>query len=304
MKLDPSHLDLNLLRVFDALSSEHKVVAAAARLELSAPAVKATHWPGLRRATGDELFTRVPGGMQPDGYALAIAATITEALAAIDNALTSRAPFSAERSARAFRVAMTDIGDIYFLPRLLQAVQRTAPGVALSTVRDSAINLREEMAGGGVDLGNGLAARPECRLPPAATVQPTLCVPDVAEQPAGAWCVDQGTLPGRTPCAGAGRRHRKHQRVDKLCAAPGLPRELVLSVPQFVALPFIVAESELVAVVPEVLAERTLTALKLVRRDLPVALPSFEVNLFWHERVHRDAAYEWLRELVVRLFVV
>jgi len=74
-------------------------------------------------------------------------------------------------------------------------------------------------------------------------------------------------------------------------------------VPHFVALPFIVAESDLVAVVPEVLAERTLAPLKLVRRELPVALPSFEVNLFWHQRVHRDAANQWLRDLIVRLFV-
>ena len=78
----------------------------------------------------------------------------------------------------------------------------------------------------------------------------------------------------------------------------------MLSVPHFVALPFIVAASDLLAVVPEVLAERTAGALKLVSRDTPVALPSFEVNLFWHQRVHRDAANQWLRDLVVQLFVV
>ncbi len=301
MKLDPSQLDLNLLRVFDALASEHKVVAAAARLKLSAPAVS-NALARLRRATGDELFTRVPGGMQPTAYAQAIAPALSEALAAIDNALTARAPFAAERSARAFRVAMTDIGEIHFLPRLLQAVQRAAPTVTLSTVRDSAIDLRREMAGGGVDLAVGWlpdlsAGFHQRRL----FTQRYVCLMAKANPLA------RGTL---TKARFLAARHVQalaegtgHQRVDKLLRRAGLPRELVLSVPHFVALPFIVAESELVAVVPEVLAERTRESLKLVRRDVPVALPSFEVNLFWHERVHRDAANQWLRDLVVQLFV-
>jgi len=302
MKLDPSQLDLNLLRVFDALSAEHKVVAAAARLKLSAPAVS-NALARLRRATGDELFTRVPGGMQPTAYAQAIAPLITEALAAIDHALISRAPFSAERSARAFRVAMTDIGEIHFLPRLLQAVQHAAPGVALSTVRDSAINLREEMSGGSVDLAVGWlpdlsAGFHQRRL----FSQRYVCLMSQRNPLA------RGKL---TPARFLAARHVQaaaegtgHERVDKLLRRARLPRDLALTVPHFVALPFIVAESELVAVVPEVLAERTLVALKLVRRDLPVALPRFEVNLFWHERVHRDAANQWLRDLVVKLFVV
>ncbi len=302
MTIDPSRLDLNLLRVFDALSSEHKVVAAAARLKLSPPAVS-NALARLRRATGDQLFTRVPGGMQPTAYAQAIAPAINQALAAIDNALTARAPFAAERSARAFRVAMTDIGEIHFLPRLLQAVRRAAPAVVLSTVRDSAINLREEMARGSVDLAVGWlpdlsAGFHQRRL----FTQRYVCLMAQSNPLA------RGTLTkSRFLAAGhvqARAEGTGHQHVDKLLRRAGLPRELVLSVPHFVALPFIVAASDLVAVVPEVLAERTASGLKLVCRDTPVALPSFEVNLFWHQRVHRDAANQWLRDLVVQLFVV
>jgi DNA-binding transcriptional LysR family regulator len=301
MKLDLGQLDLNLLRVFDALSSERKVVAAAARLKLSAPAVS-NALARLRRATGDELFTRVPGGMQPTAYAQAIAPALGEALAAIDNALTERAPFAAERSQRSFRVAMTDIGEIHFLPKLLLEVQRAAPAVRLSTVRDSAIDLREEMAGGGVDMAVGWlpdlsAGFHQRRL----FGQRYVCLMAQRHPLARGALTKARFLAARHVQAAA--EGTGHERVDKLLRRAGLPRELVLTVPHFVALPFIVAESELVAVVPEVLADRTRGALKLVRRDLPVALPSFEVNLFWHQRVHRDAANQWLRELVVRLFV-
>ncbi len=302
MKLDPSQLDLNLLRVFDALSNEHKVVAAAARLNLSPPAVS-NALARLRRATGDELFTRVPGGMQATAYAQAIAPAIGEALAAIDNALTERAPFAAERSARAFRVAMTDIGEIHFLPRLQQAVQHAAPAVVLSTVRDSAIDLRAEMAGGQVDLAVGWL--PDLR---AGFHQRRLFSQRYVCLMAQHNPLARGTL-SKARFLAARHVHPRaegtgHQRVDQLLRRAGLPRTLALSVPHFVALPFIVAESDLIAVVPEVLAERTLAPLKLARRELPVPLPSFEVNLLWHQRVHRDAANQWLRELLVRLFVV
>jgi DNA-binding transcriptional LysR family regulator len=301
MNLDPTRLDLNLLRVFDALAGERKVVAAAARLKLSAPAVS-NALARLRRATGDELFTRSPGGMQPTSYAQTITPAIRQALAAIDNALTARAPFAAAHSARAFRVAMTDIGEIHFLPQLLRELPRSAPGVALVTVRDGAVNLREEMARGSVDLAVGWlpdlnAGFHQRRL----FTQRYVCLMAKGNPLA------RGAL---TPARFLGARHVQasaegtgHERVDKLLRRAGLTRELVLTVPNFVALPYIVAESDLVAIVPEVLAERTHQALKLVRRDVPAVLPSFEVNLFWHERVHRDAANQWLRDLVVRLFV-
>lgn len=34
----------------------------------------------------------------------------------------------------------------------------------------------------------------------------------------------------------------------------------------------------------------------------PVALPRFEVNVFWHRRAHRDAGNRWLRDLLVQCF--
>lgn len=301
MKLDIHQLDLNLLRVFDALSREHKVVAAAARLKLSAPAVS-NALARLRRATGDELFTRVSGGMQPTSFAQSIAPAIGDALAAIDNALTARAPFAAAHSERSFRVAMTDIGEIHFLPRLQQQVQRAAPAVALSTVRDSAIDLRHEMASGGVDLAVGWlpdlnAGFHQRRL----FSQRYVCLMAQKNPLARGALTRARFLAARHVQARA--EGTGHERVDKLLRRAGLPRKLLLSVPHFVALPYIVAETDLVAVVPEVLAERTSASLKLVRRELPVLLPSFEVNLFWHQRVHRDAANQWLRDLVVRLFV-
>ena len=146
--------DLNLLRVFDALMHEGKVVGAAARLGLSPPAVS-NALGRLRRATGDALFVRSAQGMLPTPQAQALALTVGPALQALQQALASPRAFEPAATQRRFRVAMTDIGEIVFLPRLMQVLQAEAPQVAIHTVRNAAAATREDMARGGVDLAVG-----------------------------------------------------------------------------------------------------------------------------------------------------
>lgn len=136
--------DLNLLRVFDALMREGKVVKAAARLGLSPPAVSNA----LARL-------RSAQGMLPTPHAQALALTLGPALQALQQALASPRSFEPTVTERRFRVAMTDIGEIVFLPRLMQVLQAEAPQVAIHTVRNAAAATRDEMARGGVDLAVG-----------------------------------------------------------------------------------------------------------------------------------------------------
>jgi DNA-binding transcriptional LysR family regulator len=75
-----------------------------------------------------------------------------------------------------------------------------------------------------------------------------------------------------------------------------------LQLPHFVSVPWIAAETDLVVTAPQKLADRVAGPLGLVVRILPLALPPFEVNLFWHQRVHADPGHQWLRGLWVELF--
>jgi DNA-binding transcriptional LysR family regulator len=93
-----------------------------------------------------------------------------------------------------------------------------------------------------------------------------------------------------------------HERIEALLRQHGVQRQAPLAVPHFGAVPWLVAGTDLVATVPHRLATATAGALGLVVRELPVPLPAFEVNLFWHERLHADPAHRWLRELWARLF--
>lgn len=293
------NLDLNLLRVFDALMRERKVAAAAVRLGLSAPAVS-NALARLRRATGDELFIRSPAGMQPTAHAQAVAGTVTQALAAIDQGFVRHQAFAPAHSARSFRLAMTDIGEIIFLPALVGRLHEQAPGVTLSTVRNTAIDLRAEMAAGSVDLAVGWLPRLG-----AGFHQRRLFSQRYVALMAAAHPLAQGRL---TAARFLQARHAVvvaegtgHEQVQRALRRHGLADPVALRLPHFVAVPYIVAESDLVVTVPEKLAHKAAAPFGLVVRELPLGLPTFEVNVFWHQRAHREAGNRWLREQLVRL---
>ncbi len=293
-------LDLNLLRVFDALWQEHKVVAAAQRLGLSAPALS-NALARLRRATGDELFTRTPQGMLPTPHAQTMAPALTQALAAIESSLARPARFVPSSSPRSFRIAMTDIGEIVFLPRLMQALHTRAPQVLLKTQRNSPSLTPKLMASGEIDLAVGWLPDLDAGFHQRRLFeQRYVCLMDAAH------ALAKGRL---TAARLSAARHllvraegTGHERIDGLLRQAGLTRQQAAELPHFVSAPWLLRGSERVAIVPQKLAEQVARPLGLVQRELPLALPRFEVNLFWHHRVHADPANRWMRELWVALF--
>ena len=162
-------IDLNLLLVFHQLLMERRVSRVAEKLGLSQPAIS-NALNRLRRLLGDELFLRTSKGMEPTPYAIQLAEPIAYALSTIHNSLNQRASFDPATSERRFTAGMTDIGEIYFLPKLMHALARVAPHVSVSTVRNTAVNLRDEMEAGHVDIAMGLLPQLKAGLLPAPLV--------------------------------------------------------------------------------------------------------------------------------------
>src|SRR5260221_205331 len=118
-------VDLNLLRVFDAVLREKSVTAAAAGLRLTQPAVS-NALAGLRALFDDALFVRTPAGMDPTPFARELGEPVRQALALLESALAHGPGFDAATSSRAFRFYMSDLGQIEFLPPLIERVQKVA----------------------------------------------------------------------------------------------------------------------------------------------------------------------------------
>ena len=131
--MDLRDLDLNLLVVFNQLLLDRSASIAAEKLGLTQPAVS-NALKRLRAALQDDLFLRTSRGMEPTPYALHLSEPVIYALNALQTAFNTRDSFDPLSSTRTFQIAMTDIGEMYFMPPLMAALAKEAPGVRISTV--------------------------------------------------------------------------------------------------------------------------------------------------------------------------
>ena len=300
MNIDPRNIDFNLLTVFVQLYQDRNVSRAADNLGLSQPAVSKA-LSRLRHLLGDKLFLRTPQGMQPTPLAEQIEAPIANALTLIRETLLRKMAFDAATSTRQFTIAMTDIGEFHFLPQLMESLENMAPGVIISTVRSTAVNLKFEMETGQVDLALGdlpalvtdfhrrtlFSQRYVCLFRKGHAMDNATSPVDAFTSAAHALVVSAGTGYGR---------------ADEHIERAGIKRRIRLRVPHFVALADILESSDLVATVPEAFAIRSVKHFALRYTPHPFDLPTIDIGLFWHEKYHRDPANCWLRDMVVSHF--
>ena len=293
-------IDLNLLLVFHQLLMERRVSRVAEKLGLSQPAIS-NALNRLRRLLGDELFLRTSKGMEPTPYAIQLAEPIAYALSTIHNSLNQRASFDPASSERRFTIGVTDIGEIYFLPKLMDVLARVAPHVSVSTVRNTAVNLRDEMEAGHVDIAMGLLPQLKagffqrrlfrqhyvCMFRQGhALDKPKITLKQFSEAE-HVVVVAEGT---------------GHSMVDESIERKGIHRNVKLTVPHFVAVGHILSSSDMIATVPERYARECVKPFGLKYVKHPVALPEIGINVFWHAKYHKEPGNQWLRGVVFDAF--
>jgi DNA-binding transcriptional LysR family regulator len=293
-------IDLNLLVILHQLLQDRSVSTSADKLGLTQPAVS-NALKRLRAMLKDDLFVRTARGMEPTPYALHLAAPVGEALATLKAAFDERDAFDPATSTRTFTLSMTDIGEIYFMPPLLKALATLAPHIQISTARNTAGNLKEEMEAGNVDLALGL-------LPHLTTgffqrrlfKQRYVCM-FRKDHPTATNPISMKSY-AALEHLGIIAANTGHGEVDALIAKRGIQRRVRLHVPHFIAVGHILQSSDLIATVPERFAVHCEAPFNLAISPLPMKLPDIAIHLFWHAKYNRDPASMWLRQLMVSLF--
>ena len=298
--MELSDIDLNQLVLFQQLMVERRVSKVAENLGLTQPAVSNT-LAKLRRQFADDLFVRTPGGMMPTPFAEQLAEPIGYALGMIRSGLNQRSRFDPATEKRSVTIGMTDIGEIVFLPKLVDRLRQQSPGVSLRTVRTTATNLRDDMEAGKVDLAIGPLPQLKAGFfQRRLFLQRYVCVfrkghaldrkrLSLADYQAAEHLV--------IVSAGTG-----HGKVDDLIGRAGVARNVRLTIPHFVSVGHLLRRSDMVATVTERLAESLAEPFDLGYLSLPIELPEIAINVFWHGKVHRSPAHQWLRALVFDLF--
>jgi DNA-binding transcriptional LysR family regulator len=292
--------DLNLLLVLHQLLQERNVSAAAETLGLSQPAVS-NALKRLRANLKDDLFVRTARGMEPTPYALQLAVPVAKALSALQDALGQRDSFDASTSTRTFTLAITDIGEIYFMPRLIEVLAQRAPNIRIATVRNSASGFRQDMESGGVDLAIGLLPQLQHGFMQRRLFTQRYVALFRRGHPAASNPISLEELKALDH-VGIVAANTGHGELDDLLAKRGVQRRVRLLVPHFVAVGHILQSTDLIAIVPERFAQRCEVPFGLQQSPLPVELPEISIHLLWQTRLNKEPGTTWLRGIVGELF--
>lgn len=295
-------LDLNLLKVFDAVMAERSLTRAANRLAMSQPAVSHA-LKRLREALGEELFVRQAFGMKPTSRAEGLWPEVRAALDRLRDVLDP-SEFDPGQDEVTFRIAMADATAALILPPLIVELERTQSlaniHVLPLTTRDPRTLLEQGEADfalgyfpgavAALQSQGGLSAIRQLRLYESEYV----CVMRHDHPLAGAplsldaYCAAQHLLVSFSG--------RPHGFVDEALAAMNRSRRIVLTVNQFFTAGRVVARSDLLTVLPASFVEATGYKDQLIEKALPLALARVHVDMLWHLHNEDRSAQRWMRE--------
>ncbi|WP_151445658.1 LysR family transcriptional regulator [Lacisediminimonas profundi] len=302
------NLDLNLLRVFDAVMSEQNLTRAADRLAMTQPAVS-NALKRLRDSLGDELVVRTAHGVRATPRAEELWPTVREALSSLQAAIAP-AVFDLSRVEATFRLAMADSTATLFLPTLVNAIEHEAPEMRVRMVPLTTRDPRPLLLSSDIDLAVGSFPGVLAQLAAGQGVLSTtirhqglysgkyVCVMRAGHPLAGGeMTLDRFCEAHHLQVSFSGRAHGM---VDDELSKIGRKRTTLLTVNQYFTAGRVIANSDLITILPYHLIAATGMKDALVWKELPVTLPEMHVDMLWHERNARNRAHQWLREQILR----
>ena len=293
-------MDMRLLAVFDEVYKTRSVTRAAENLDMPQTSVSLALG-RLRRQFNDPLFVRTAEGMMPTPHAAELLGPLRQALELLRGATRQQVVFDPGSSIRHFRVSMTDVSHLEFLPRLIHRAAKVAPAIHIEVLRITP-DTRRLLEAGESDLAVGFMPELE-----AGFYQQKLF-----EQ--GFACVVRKSHPrvDKRMTMSLFKRERHvaitapgtgHELLELQLSRTGVERQLALSLPTLPGLGNLLAQSDLIATVPERVAQMLVRIAAVKMLAPPFEFPVFAIKQHWHERFHHDPANRWLRSIIAELFL-
>ena len=286
-------LDLNLLLVFDALMQEGNLTRAAQRLHLSQSTVS-NALARLRQQLGEELFQRTARGMTPTARAQALYPPVRQALRLLQTGLGPAEPFDTQKP-HIFNLSLNDYAQAALLPMLQAHLAHVAPQVELVAHSDDADNLLSHLESSTLDVAIDYLHFDSSDLHYAPLREEALVVIGRQDHPAfvgGLSLTDyqQARHVIVTPRAGRG------SPLEIVLGSAKVRRQAALHLPNYLPIPAIVAQTDLLGTVPVRLAEAFAPMFDLSVAALPFAMPAVQISLIWHRQQQHDPANLWFRQ--------
>jgi DNA-binding transcriptional LysR family regulator len=294
--------DLNLLPVLVTIYDHGSVSAAASHLGLSQSAVSAA-LSRLRLKYGDPLFHRTGHGMEATVRMHGLIGPLREALARVDSTLASEPAFTPLTTKRTFTFAMSDLGEMVFMPKILHRIRQLAPHAAVRSVAATPAQIERGLETGEIDLAVGYFPdlREKSFMEKHLFFHHFVCLVR-AKHPIAATTLSLSQFLSLEHAVvyGAGRSYEIFERFLK---SKKIHRRVVLQTPHFMSIPSIISQSDLIVTVPHAVGMFVQSAHMNIRIvQPPMRTPKIDLKQYWHRNFQHDPKSKWLRELVASLF--
>jgi DNA-binding transcriptional LysR family regulator len=295
-KMNIETLDLNLLLVLQALLQEQSVTRAGARIGLSQSAT--SHALGrLRDFFQDPLLIRTPKGMVLTPRAEELIVPLADILRQL-NRLVQPIFFDPAMTQGKVRIAATDYATAVILPVVLKELTQVAPQVEVECHYWNS-DVVEMCRKGIIDLGFGIVDIAEISDIRSQTLFTEDFVSVVrANHPIAQTDVTLDSYIA-WPHALITINNSLGSPVDRALAELGLQRKIMLRIPQFLAAPFIVAQTDFILTIPRRIALLIASTANLQVLELPILMNRFGYPQIWHERHQTDPFHSWFRQVVI-----
>ncbi|MES2363593.1 MAG: LysR family transcriptional regulator [Pseudomonadota bacterium] len=293
--MDLIDFDMNLLLTFDAIYRHQSLSSAAIELGLTQPAVSAA-LKRLRERFDNPLFVRTSHGMRPTPYADSMSLKITRALDIVRE-VDQTADFSPLTTSINFRVYINDIGMLLMMPQVMSYLSQHAPNARLTILDLRPDEVVYALDNGSIDLAVGyFLGMPNWAHQQVVRNTSYVCAVR-SDHPVihNSLSLEQfvNARHGMYWTSGS-----PHSAVEEALAGLDLTRDVMLRLPRFSALPFFIAQSDLIMTIPEDLGVGFSRLINIKLFKPPLKLPNFEIRQYWHERHHADPANKWLRNII------
>lgn len=292
-------LDAGLLRVLCVLVTERSVTRAALRLNQTQPAVSLA-LKKLRGITGDPILVRSKAGMVPTERGQALLEHAKIALNEIGRIIEPPRAFDPLHSTREFHVGTRDFRNTFFIPQVIARLRAQAPNAMLTvSAIGPDLNYEGALEDGTLDLVIGNWPSPPKHLRIQQLYEDTMAslVSRDHRFAKRTWTQDEYLrLPHIAPTShAAGQRNL----VDAFLASQRLRRNVVVTLPYFGLIPYVLCDSDLVFTSSRSFCEHYARLLPLVVLRPPIAYPRLRFYQLWHDRTQRAPECVWLRQQIL-----
>ncbi|WP_280381121.1 LysR family transcriptional regulator [Nocardia wallacei] len=291
-------MDLNLLRVLDALLQESSVTRAAERLGTSPPAISRA-LARLRRQAGDPLLVRAGQGLVPTQRAFDIREKLSALLAEADEILGPGTQFDPSTLRRAFTVQAADLFVSSLTEPLLRRLNDEAPGVDVVFMPE-ALEDTDGLRRGDIDLELGVLGHLDPETRHTSLTRTELLGVARCDNPLFDAEIDVRRF-ADADHIGTSRRGKTHGPIDTALAAHGMRRRVRVVVSNHTSALLLAGSTDLVALTTAHW-NSTIDSLGMRTFAIPLDLPPLEIGMAWHPRTDADAAHRWFRQHVAATF--